>query len=380
MFEQLKFKYPVYDPCAKVVSIARRWLFDRPFTTTQDIKLALSQPFSIAAVHVFYNDPSGWPGDRLTVEDPKNANSDLSEFDLVLVMEMENHNWEDIQNWISKQNFKRYIFSHGTISSPAQETTPNMFYNNVWLDIFLEERKFIDTNTGIDYKPFKFNALLGTRRPHRDYIMLAMAESGLLEQNIVTYRDVFLGDITNFQTKEFQSKFPNTKLLHPYVSPLLQPSWEVAEHINHQISFIDPVEIHLRTWYSIVAETNGLGPNFFLTEKTMKQLWAKRVFVMFGNSGFLHNLRKLGFETFGDVIDESYDIDEHYNRDWKRFEKAFEQVKFLDAQDPIAVYKKLSPVLEHNHHHLAEVRKRSNNRGWKLLLQVVVSKHWEIVQ
>lgn len=380
MFEQLKFRYPVYDPCASIVSIADRWIDDQPFVkTTQDINLALSQPFSIAAVHVFYNDPRSWPGDRLTVEAPTMAASDLSQFDLVLLMEMENHNWKEVQDWITKQNFKQYIFSYGTISNHSQKTQPNAFYNSVWLDIFLEDRKFIDTNSDISNKQFKFNALLGSRRPHRDYVMLALTKSGLLDQNLVTYRDVFGGDKDNFQTKEFQKIFSDTKLLRPYVSPQLLPEWEVTDNINHQISFIDPVEIHRRTWYSIVTETNATGPNFFLTEKTMKQLWAKRVFVMFTNSGFLHNLRELGFETFGSVIDESYDTDE-YNRDWKRFEKAFEQVQFLNKQDPVAVYNKLAPVLEHNHHHMAVVRKRSNDRGWKLLLDRVISKHWEIVQ
>lgn len=381
MFEQLKFKYPVYDPCASIVSIAHTWIFDDPFIkTTQDINLALSQPFSIAAVHVFYNESCKWPGDRLTVEQPAMAASDLSEFDLVLVMEMENHNWQDVQDWISKQNFKRYIFSYGTIADPSQKTACNMFYNSVWLDIFLKDRTFVDTNTGITNKPFKFNALLGSRKAHRDYVMLAMTNSGLLDENIVTYRDVFGESLDNFQSVEFQQIFSNTKLLRPYVSPLLLLEWEVTENVNHQISFIDPVEIHRRTWYSIVAETNGTGPNFFLTEKTMKQLWAKRVFVMFANSGFLNNLRDLGFETFGDVIDESYDVDKDYNRDWKRFEKAFEQVQFLNQQDPIAVYNKLEPVLEHNHHHMNIVRKRSNDRGWRLLLDFVLSKHWEIVQ
>jgi hypothetical protein len=191
---------------------------------------------------------------------------------------------------------------------------------------------------------------------------------------------VFGSSPDDFQTREFQDRFPDTKLLRPYVSPLLLPEWEVTKNVNHQISFIDPIEIHRRTWYSIVAETNSTGPNFFLTEKTMKQFWAKRVFVMFTNAGFLHNLREIGFETFGSVIDESYDTDENYNRDWKRFEQAFEQVQFLNQQDPIAVYNKLKPVLEHNHHHMSVVRQRSNDRGWRLLLDIVLSKHWEIVE
>lgn len=372
----MKFRYPVFDPGRRILSVAQRWAVPGMFTSTDSIEEALSQPFSIAAVHVFYNDPSAWPGDRLVVEQPDIVNVDLSQFDLVLLLEAENHNWKDIERWIKKQNIKKYILSYGTLADPVQKTMPNMFYNSMWLNVFLEKRTFVDTTQGYTYKPFLFNALLGTRKPHRDYIMLAMTRSGLLDQNIVTYRDVFPGTVIDPQTQEFQNLFRKVKLEWPYVSRHLRPEWEVAPVIDNRVSFIDPVEIHRNTWYSIVAESNCTGDKFFFTEKTMKQFWAKRVFIVFANQGFLGHLKNLGFETFGSVIDESYDQDQDFNRDWKRFEKAFEQVSLLYKQDPVAVYEKLKPVLDHNHSHLTTVMRRSHARARELLLEHVPSQHW----
>ncbi len=375
----MRFRHPIFDPCQPVISVAQNWGEPHLFEPTTNLTRVLKQPFKVAAVHVFFNDPSIWPGSRLVTENPDIVKVDLSQFDLVLLMEAENNNWEDIQNWIKQQNIKNYIFAYGTLADPVQKTMPNMFYSSWWLKYFLNNRKFIDTTedyTHYTHKPFRFNALLGARKPHRDYIMLAMTQSGLLHQNIVTYRDVFPGEVIDPQTKEFKNFFPDVELQHPYVSPHLRPEWEVAPVIDNRVSFIDPVAIHRNTWYSIVAESNCAGTKFFFTEKTMKQLWAKRVFVMFANTGFLGHLRDLGFETFGSVIDESYDTDPIYNRDWKRFEKAFEQVLFLNQQDPVKVYQKLKPVLDHNHNHMHTLLRRQEQQAKEMLMGNTPTYYW----
>jgi hypothetical protein len=76
------------------------------------------------------------------------------------------------------------------------------------------------------------------------------------------------------------------------------------------------------TWFSIVAEsyvdemnittwgtnrTPYLGPWPFITEKTFKPIAFQHPFQVLGHSGTLARLRKLGFETFPEMFDESYD-------------------------------------------------------------------------
>jgi hypothetical protein len=55
-----------------------------------------------------------------------------------------------------------------------------------------------------------------------------------------------------------------------------------------------------------VAETDVFS-NFFLTEKTARCLASGKPFVLFSGPGSLKTLQKFGFQTFSDVIDESYD-------------------------------------------------------------------------
>ena len=73
---------------------------------------------------------------------------------------------------------------------------------------------------------------------------------------------------------------------------------------------------------------------------------AKRLFVMFSGYKFLQNLQQIGFQTFGNVIDESYD---QIPDNQQRWSAAFEQVKKLCNMDQQEVFEKISPVVEHNY-------------------------------
>ena len=56
----------------------------------------------------------------------------------------------------------------------------------------------------------------------------------------------------------------------------------------------------------IVSETT-ISKNFFVTEKTARPIAYYTPFIVMGSKNFLSNLRNLGFKTFGNYWDESYD-------------------------------------------------------------------------
>jgi hypothetical protein len=107
-----------------------------------------------------------------------------------------------------------------------------------------------------------------------------------------------------------------------------------------------PIQVYNRTAYSIVAETGRYNQYSFFTEKTVKPIMARRLFVMFSGYKFLQNLQNLGFHTFDTVIDESYDL--IYN-DNDRWSAAFEQVQRLCKMDQSEVFAKIAPAVEHNY-------------------------------
>ena len=57
----------------------------------------------------------------------------------------------------------------------------------------------------------------------------------------------------------------------------------------------------------IVVETAFDYPYPYLTEKTLRPIACKRMIIVLGAVGILDLLHQKGFETFDDIIDESYD-------------------------------------------------------------------------
>ena len=67
---------------------------------------------------------------------------------------------------------------------------------------------------------------------------------------------------------------------------------------------------YIDTVCSIVSETNDNDQEVFMTEKIWKPMLAQHVFVVHGNYLYLQKLREMGFKTFGNYFDESYDLEQ----------------------------------------------------------------------
>lgn len=66
-------------------------------------------------------------------------------------------------------------------------------------------------------------------------------------------------------------------------------------------------ELYQQSFLQVITETVFNYPTTFITEKTMKPIANKRPFVIVGPVGSLTRLHELGFKTFRDFWDESYD-------------------------------------------------------------------------
>lgn len=357
----MNFRYPVYNPHISVLNVAKDWYFEH---STTDICLALVQPYKVAAVRVLFDDPS------IYSYDPHTANIDLSEFDLVVLSDAEYVKAEHITTWISHKGIKHWVLAQGG-KHPDDTDSTRIIYRPYWLRRFLDINQYQETSAV--NKPFLFESLMGSRRPHRDYVLMAATQSGLDQHSIITYRDVFAGNVTDGQTREFAAVFPETEVNWPYISPNLEHEWEVAPNVDHTMSFISPVEIYRRCRYSIVTETLGCGEQFFFSEKTMKVLFNKRVFVMISNHKFLHQLKQLGFRTFDNIIDETYDIK---RIDSQRFKLAMHQVHALSWKNPDQVYHQTRDILDHNHNHLYRLVETIKSDMLQLLHNTIPTQHW----
>ena len=193
-------------------------------------------------------------------------------------------------------------------------------------------------------KPRYFDALLGVKKPHRDFVYTAVQTSNLSDKLIMTYGGTWKDD--EFYAKDYFAWEPNCVPLGKVIG--------TADAVDYcgvytGLSRVIPINVFNDTAYSIIAETDHDNTLSFYSEKTAKPMIARRLFIAFTGYKFLRNLREQGFLTFCDIVDESYDLEIN---DQKRYAMAFEQVERLCNMDQQYVYDTLKPVLEHNFNHI----------------------------
>jgi hypothetical protein len=100
----------------------------------------------------------------------------------------------------------------------------------------------------------------------------------------------------------------------------------------------------------IVAESH-IVDNSWITEKTFKNLYVGKPFIMYSGVNSLKLLRRNGFRTFDSWFDESYDsIANLYDR-LEAIKKEIDRVAKLSYQDLTTMQEEMLPVLEHNRRH-----------------------------
>lgn len=221
------------------------------------------------------------------------------------------------------------------------EHTPT--YQGFFFDMrnfYLPKTQWLDKLVPIEQRHLWFDALLGRKKWHRDIIHQRINHA----ENVVTY----FGDVDDLDIRsrdQDQFIWPSEILPSPQgpipftMQQISVDGWTIS------LSMILPIDVYNQTRYSIVAETINDNNWSFFTEKIAKPILAKRVFLVSSGQYYLRNLREMGFKTFDSVIDESYDEEPDPGR---RLERMLEQVAWLQTQDPVQIYRRLEPILEHN--------------------------------
>ena len=132
-------------------------------------------------------------------------------------------------------------------------------------------------------KTHKFLFLNGEYRQDRERFFDLFKSAGLLDSSIWSHRS----------GKSAEGFGPDQDWQDPFVHPDFR---FYAYYPSH----------YYNTHISIISETTQM--EFFPTEKTYKSLMLGHPFALYGGPRSLEKLRAMGFETFGDSIDESYDL------------------------------------------------------------------------
>lgn len=175
------------------------------------------------------------------------------------------------------------------------------------------------------YKPYTFFYLNKNPRKHREKLFNSFEKNNLLENSLYSF--VRKG----------------IKLKKKYELPSVDQ--ENYPDVGHDQEIYELPYNH--SAYNIVSETQIDG-EIFLTEKIWKPIIAQQLFVVYGRQHYLKNLRELGFKTFNNIIDESYDEESVPE---KRIDKIVDLCKFLKSQNWKVLYEITKEIREHNAKH-----------------------------
>ena len=240
------------------------------------------------------------------------------------------------------------------IVSPAQHTFGMLHYPWVIWQHWLQDavnvyqkpglKSYIDTFVPGSVRPMLFDVLLGGERPYRTLLHDWIENDTVLSsQTVMTY---YGGKSTR----------PRMILEPGMTEPDDRYSFHFAfpcqfGEVKTRAGVIPPVSVYQQSAYSIVTETTAQHNYVFFTEKIARVMVCQRLFIVLSSHRYLHYLRDAGFQTFGDIINESYDLEVNDTRRWRM---AFEQMQVLATMDQQTVLERIQPIVEHNRRVLLE--------------------------
>jgi len=226
-------------------------------------------------------------------------------------------------------------------------------------------------------KPYKFLFLNGRCRPHRRYLMERLKQLGVLDSSLWTMLDSKPLPQNYYQLFDDAG---NDVIATPSPIRHLPRKYEVDRYRDSRIDtiligrtmikqelfkqewgeiYLTP-EPYVDTYFSLVSETITYESNYsFRTEKIAKPLAMGHPFIVAANQGFYRDLRNIGFQTFSDLIDESFDTIEDAQQ---RMNRIVEVVDDLCQQDLDSFVKGCENACKYNQQRLREIREQERKQ------------------
>lgn len=162
---------------------------------------------------------------------------------------------------------------------------------------FFQEKEYSATEP----KDFTFSTLIGTRRDFRDKLVNIIQQNIKFDNFVLNYAGVELGKSSRALDINYDfDNYNSYKPIHQYYS--------ISSSLPTKLYNKSKVLLVVETTCGTKSETTcEMHDEFFVTEKTVKALLTGIPFVLCGSYNFLKNLKALGFRTYNEIWDESYD-------------------------------------------------------------------------
>ena len=257
----------------------------------------------------------------------------------------------NIINQLEKNNIKEEDVVWLTCNKYMTQD-PRIKAKFIHFDFFLEQQKVFE-NKFLPLTKIKHRYLSmaqGVPRHHRYAMTYQLYKNNLLEHGAVSCSayENFHYNTRPGTTDEYMSKLEN------FEQTVFDSFKQSLPHtIDNQINIhqVGNDESHLfeNVFVNLVNETHQPDDRVFITEKTYRAINYCRPFIINGDKGSLTYLKEMGFKTFDQFWDESYDDEES---DHVRITKITEVVRDIchrSNEELLTQYNDMLPILRHNY-------------------------------
>ena len=212
-----------------------------------------------------------------------------------------------------------------------------------------------------DQRRFKFSCLNRELKPHRLMHFCLFYESEYFPHSCIGYygKATYITYSADQERRiEQMLKFCND----PYITETYNKLKHLVPYAPHEPGYAGyndhslNHQAYTNTYINVVTETSCDFTNVFpgseeaiLTEKTVKPLLARQMFIMAAQTGSVQFLRDLGIDMFDDIIDHSYDNIQGFVPKTYAIHAELQRLSKLDLE---TIFKQNRSRLEANHDRL----------------------------
>ena len=279
---------------------------------------------------------------------------DADNFDILLIdFSWEAFNFKFAEYFMESFNQEIFPFSKKSIfitSSANHNDVNNFFYADSFFEPhsyvqFLQNPKIISSN-----KIKRFISLNRKHRPLRIEFLQKLYDNDLVDNFLLSHPE--------FGCYKEKNLDISVKFIPPHIKNV---PW-VEGGLHPDIQF-QPANYDLfgKSYFNVITESliESESNTVFITEKIFKSIYAKMPFILYGVAGTLNSLKEMGYKTYENIIDESYDKEKN---DLSRLDLIIKEIKRLaelSAEDFLELYQKTIAITEWNYQNY--IKRNSEN-------------------
>jgi competence protein ComGF len=306
---------------------------------------------------------------------PKNLdNLRCFEFDSINAL-IDNNNLTNVTCYVTDYNNSKYAQRHYPkfkiytknffLPTLVGETTDSFGYNETWTNYFSStviKKKFIS----LAWRYTNYRQIVQTFLCFRN-ASCSWAYSLPIEK-CETYFDITQWQNTNpdiWQALKEGNKYieNNSPLVVDLTFDITEvyrgrnsiPNYEFDNLHFCPMGLDIPIEKYAEAFCSVISESEFFRPSAVVGEKTVNAIKSGRPFILVAGPHSLEYLQKLGFKTFSDFWDESYDQIEDHEQRLLAVLKLIEDLDKLSLEQMQNLYNQMKPIIEHNFYQVANL-------------------------